>query len=253
MTQSPREIIESLMHLGDMPEQCPYLPDRIARLRFGDGFLGAGLYRLLLDAGYRRSGHLLYRPVCIGCNECKVIRVPIASFRPSKEQRRIWNRGNRVFRAGLHAPSYSPEKAALYQRYLRYQHPEGPEEAENSPEGAHERYQRFLVDSCLGNKTIEVQFHAGDHLAGVGIVDHVADALSSVYFYFDPAYARFSPGTYSILWEIDLARRWGLTYYYLGHYIRECRAMNYKARFRPCEIKEPDASTWQFLDGSHPH
>lgn len=248
MTNSPREIIESLIHLGDLPEQCPYLPDRIARLRFGDGFLGAGLYRLLLDAGYRRSGHLFYRPVCIGCNECKVIRVPVDSFRMSKEQRRIWNRGNRVFRAGLYAPAYSQEKAALYQRYLQYQHPEGPEDPGASPETAGERYQRFLVDTCLGNKTIEVQFHTGERLAGVGLIDHVADALSSVYFFFDPEDARLSPGTYSILWEIDLARRWGLSHYYLGHYIRDCRTMNYKTRFRPCEIKDPGAETWQRLE-----
>ncbi len=235
--------IETLFHIGDIVDPCPYLPDKVSTLRFGDGFAAAPFYRLLLDSGYRRSGGYVYRPVCAACNECKVIRVPVAAFRKSKSQRHVWNRGQRVFEASIWPPACTAEKLEVYRRYLEFQHGK-------ADDAAPDRYAAFLVDTCLGGRTIELQLRAQGRLAGVGILDRVGDALSSVYFYFDPDFARLSPGTYSALCEIDLARRWGLAYYYLGYYIRECRQMNYKIRFRPCEIKAPDDAGWHAEPGA---
>jgi leucyl-tRNA---protein transferase len=235
------EQLETLLHLGDFTEACPYLEKCVSTLHFVDGFAGGPFYRWLLDRGYRRNGGYFYRPVCAHCQECQVIRVPVAEFRKSKEQRRIWNRGQRVFEVSLCAPECTREKLAVYERYLVHQHGE-------AKDAAIEHYQAFLVDTCLGGMTVEVQLRVEDRLAGVGILDCMADALSTVYFYFDPDFARFSPGTYSALYEIDLAQRWGLRYYYLGYYVQACRQMNYKARFRPCEIKRPHESQWRRLE-----
>jgi arginine-tRNA-protein transferase len=58
--------------------------------------------------------------------------------------------------------------------------------------------------------------------------------------YFDPAFARQSVGTYSILWEIEYARKLGLPHYYLGYYVAESDTMSYKARFRPNEMLVAD-------------
>jgi arginyl-tRNA--protein-N-Asp/Glu arginylyltransferase len=79
-------------------------------------------------------------------------------------------------------------------------------------------------------------------------VDRLERALSTVYFYFDPEFAPLSPGTWSALYEIHLAQQWRLSHYYLGYYIPGCPSMNYKARFRPCEIKQPDVPGWQLFD-----
>ncbi len=233
--------LESLIHIGDIQEPCPYLPHKISTLRFGTGYGLDNLYRLLLDKGYRRSGASLYRPACETCNECQIIRVPIATFHKTKEQRRIWNRGQRLFQASLHPPEFSEEKLALYRRYLEYQHHADP--GGEDPK----RYQAFLVDTFLGGHTMELQLRAEGRLAGVGVLDQVGDALSTVYFYFDPDFARLSPGTYSALHEIEIARRWNLAYYYLGYYIHDCPQMNYKARFRPCQLKHPDDVEWRLI------
>jgi leucyl-tRNA---protein transferase len=235
------EHLETLLHLGDFTEPCPYLKHCVSTLHFVDGFAGGPFYRWLLDRGYRRSGGYFYRPACAQCQECQVIRVPVAGFRKSKEQRRIWNRGQRVFDVSLGAPQCTEEKMAIYQRYLVHQHGD-------AKDAAQEHYQAFLVDTCLEGMTVEVQLHAEGRLAGVGILDCMTDAISTVYFYFDPDFARFSPGTYSALFEIDLAQRWGLGYYYLGYYIKDCPQMNYKTRFRPCEIKSPGESHWRRLE-----
>lgn len=236
----PTEVhgLELMAYLGHGQGPCPYLPGRQSSLLFVDGHLTGSIYRDLLDKGYRRTGRRMYRPDCNGCNECKVIRVALAAFRKNKEQRRVWNRGQRLFEHRLVRPSYSKEKAQLYRRYLRYQH--------RSLEAPLDRdeYESFFVDSCLGKRTVEVQLLREGELVGVGILDVLRDAVSSMYFYFDPEIARFSPGTYSALLEMDIANEWGMPYYYLGYFIGGCAAMNYKARFRPCEIKAPDDEEW---------
>lgn len=239
------QVMDTLVSLGfihDITEDCPYLPHTIATLRYGYGHGLAGLYRNLLDYGYRRSGACLYRPVCETCTECQIIRVPIASFRKSKEQRHIWNRGQRCFQASLHTPEFSEEKLMIYSKYLAYQH------SSSNQDATPEKYTAFLVDTFLGGHTMELQLRVEGRLAGVGILDRAGDALSTVYFYFDPEYARWSPGTYSALYEIELARRWNLNYYYLGFYIRDCPQMNYKVRFRPCQLKYPDAQEWRVCE-----
>lgn len=233
-----REYCERAFYLQHHTDVCPYLPDRVSSLLFLDGRpVGAG-YRRLLDEGYRRTGPLLYRPDCRGCRECRVLRVPVAEFRMSRSQRRVWRRGRPVFRVEVREPRTTEEKRALYSRYLQVQHGEAGREV------GLDEYMFFLESTSLPGLTKEVQLRDGGRLAGVGIVDLLGDALSSVYFYFDPAYAKFSPGTFSALAEIDLARQWGMAYYYLGYFIAGCRSMNYKDRFRPCQIKGVGEDEW---------
>jgi arginine-tRNA-protein transferase len=72
-------------------------------------------------------------------------------------------------------------------------------------------------------------------LVGVAINDRGDDALSAVYCYYDPDYAKLSLGAYSILKAIDVCRTWGLRYLYLGLYIAACNPMRYKATYFPHE------------------
>lgn len=233
--------IEERMRVADVPEPCPYLPNRVATLRFGNGFAAGPHYRALLDAGYRRNGFYVYRPACKGCDACQILRVPVARFQPSRGQRRVWRRGQRIFDHRIETPEATPSKLEVFRRYLAHQH------GDPAPDMTLERYHAFLAASCLGGNTFELQLWAGDRFAGAGIADRLGDALSSVYFYFDPCFARYSPGVYSALLEIELARAGGLAHYYLGHYIEDCPSMNYKARFRPCEIRRPGEEGWRTL------
>ena len=237
------ERLEQLAYLGEMEEPCPYLPARTARFRFLDGRFAGIFFRELMDFGYRRNGQFIYRPVCTACNECQVLRVPVATFRKSKEQRRVWNRGARVFTISLGRPEYTEEKASLYLRYLREVHGNQRETMENSHYGA------FLVQSCLSEQTHEFHLRHEGKLVGLGIIDLFDDALSSVYFYYDPDYRPYSPGTFSVLAELSLAQRLGLSWYYPGYYIADCPAMNYKARYRPCELRQLDDMNWEPVPG----
>ena len=54
-----------------------------------------------------------------------------------------------------------------------------------------------------------------------------------MYCYYDPELPKLSLGTYSILKQLELAKRWGMRHLYLGLYIEANEHMGYKARFLP--------------------
>ncbi|MCC6153242.1 MAG: arginyltransferase [Candidatus Hydrogenedentes bacterium] len=231
-----------MAYLGHGRCACPYLPGREMRLLYLDGIWVEHIYDKLLDAGFRRSGTHVYRPDCLGCNECKVLRVPIDTFRKTKEQRRVWNQGIKVFNTRVAPVEYSDEKLDLQRRYLAHQHDQPDYELPDE-----DSYRRFLVDSCLGGRTRELQLWKDGQLVGLGVIDELPDALSTVNFFYDPSVAKWSPGTFSALAEIELARQWGKSYYYLGYYIAACKTMNYKSRFKPNQIKDCNAA-WDAVD-----
>ena len=206
---------------------CPYLPDRRIRTEAYrmDGLDGEAYGRLLAQ-GFRRSGQIIYRPRCRGCNECRSTRIPVDAFLPSRSMRRVWRR-NADLRVEEADAEPTDEKYRLYCRYLDAQH-------DRTMSRSFETFQEFLYDSSI--ETREFRLLLGERLVGVSIADRWCGGLSSVYMYFDPEFRTRSLGTYSILWEIDYCRRQGLPHYYLGYYVAGCDAMAYKSRFRPNEL-----------------
>jgi arginine-tRNA-protein transferase len=217
---------------------CSYLPGRLARTRaFATRSLPGQIYHQFMDAAFRRSGTIFYQPVCAGCRQCIPIRVPVATFTPSKSQRRS-RRRNADLTATVAPPRPTDEKFDLYKRYMSEWH-DKPDAADR------ESFESFLYDSPV--ETIEI-CHRDPRgwLLGVGICDICPSSLSSVYFYFDPAESRRALGTYSALYEIELARRLSIPHYYLGYWVSGCGAMDYKATYRPCEALGTDG-VWRAL------
>ena len=219
-----------------LPEHaCPYLPGRLAQLRaFLVTRMPGDVYHELMDAGFRRSGRMVYQPVCRGCRACVPIRVPVARFAPSKSQRRCARR-NADLHVTVAPPRASDEKFALYGRYTSQWH------GATTPDSRAE-FDAFLYESPAD--TIEFTYRAGGatgRVLAVGICDVCPPrALSSVYFWFDPAHARRGLGTYGALVEIERARSAGVAHYYLGYWVRDCAAMSYKSSFRPFQLLDTD-------------
>ena len=67
-----------------------------------------------------------------------------------------------------------------------------------------------------------------------------------MYTYYDPDLLRRSPGTYSILRQIEFCRENGLQYLYLGFFIGESPHMAYKSNFRPHQ--RLIGGTWQAFE-----
>jgi len=217
--------------LAELPvtgeEACPYLPGRQARYRaFCADDVPASVYHELMNLRFRRSGDYFYQPVCHGCDQCVPIRVPVGAFVASRSQRRVVRR-NQDVEVAVGVPVYSDEKFSLYRRYMREWH--GKRDVDEHD------FQRFLVESPVAS--VEFQYRdAGGRLLALGICDVSAASLSTVYFYFDPASAGRSLGTYGALVEIDWARRNAIPHYYLGYWVPGSATMDYKARFQPHEL-----------------
>ncbi len=223
-------VFEDALHV-DRPHPCPYLPGRIATHEyFSAERLDPDAYRRLMDLRFRRSGQVIYRPACQGCRECVPIRVPVAGFRPSRSQRRIIRR-NADLAIAIGPPSPDAEKWRIFREYLHYQH-------DDAKQSSREEFEAFLYRSPT--ETLEMTYRHGERLVAAGIVDLCPQAMSSVYFYFDPAESRRSLGTFGGLTEIEECRRRGLEHWYIGYYVRDCRGMNYKAAFRPYELLGAD-------------
>jgi arginine-tRNA-protein transferase len=198
------------------------------------------IYHDFMDANFRRSGKYVYQPACAGCRACQSIRVPVDRFRMNKSQRRCWRR-NQDLSVTFAKPQLTDEKIALYARYQRDWH--------SKPETPQEELAEFLYDSPVN--TLEFEYRTPDQqLLAVGICDVCSRSLSSVYFYFDPRFADRSLGTYGVLREIEEATKLAIPFLYLGYWVRQCGAMEYKSSFKPCEILHTDG-VWR-EDGDNP-
>ena len=82
----------------------------------------------------------------------------------------------------------------------------------------------------------EMAYYDGDRLVAVDLVDETPHALSSVYFYFHPDYAKLSLGIASVLFEADWARRRGRDHVYLGYRVLGCPSVAYKQQFGAHEL-----------------
>lgn len=210
---------------------CSYLPGRVAVNEFTiTGDIAGADYQSLMNQGFRRSGDIIYRPTCPGCRECVPIRVPVEQFQPSRSQRRVLKK-NRDVEVAAGSPEFTDEKWNVYASYLHAMH-------DGTMSDDRDDLEEFLYESPTS--TLEMVYRIDGRLAAVGIVDVCPEALSSVYFFFDPAHARRSLGIFGALMEIEECRRRGLTYWYIGYYVRDCRQMNYKAQFRPHELLSED-------------
>ncbi|MCG8427031.1 MAG: arginyltransferase [Chromatiales bacterium] len=208
---------------------CAYLPDRQARTVFVDpnAEKDPWLYQALIDKGFRRSGDMIYRPECDGCQACISVRIPVNSFHPNRSQRRAWKRGSSInvtCRSSDDALTYYP----LYEKYIKTRHPNG--EMSDTSEA---KYLDFLT--CHWLECLFFEFNLADQLVAVAVTDVLPSGLSAVYTFFDPDFSHLSLGTYAILWQIERARQLNLKWLYLGYWVPHCQKMAYKNQFTPIQ------------------
>lgn len=212
------------------PHRCSYLDDQDATTLFVDPLqaVDRDLYSQLSVLGFRRSGKHLYRPHCSNCQACIPARVPTESFEPNRTQRRALNRNRDLV---IEPSDDINDDAAfeLYRNYIELRHSDGDMYPANR-----EQYEAFLCDAW--NCTHYYRFYDQGKLIAIAVVDELADGLSAIYTFFDPAAHKRSIGRFAILWQVERAKALGLKYVYLGYWIRECQKMAYKAEYRPLEL-----------------
>lgn len=217
-----------LVIVHDELTPCPYLDGNDARmpLEYPRGGVSPAAFDHLLESGYRRSGIFVYHPQCPKCNECVPTRVDLQNFSLSKSMRRVTNRGDRELQCGWNTPVADQQRADLYNRHRRQR-----SLATDDSDVTIETYHSFLASSCT--ETLELSIFMSGVLVGVSIMDIGANSVSAVYTLFDDSAAKYSPGTYAVLKQIEWANKNQRRYVYLGLYVRDNVHLNYKSRFKP--------------------
>lgn len=215
------------------PHQCPYLPEQTASL---DVLVLLDVTRAelgsMLARGWRRFGPAYFRPACSACTACESLRIPSATFRPTTSQRRARRNAARLTRA-VAVPVVDAERLALYDRWHAQR--EGQRGWEPSPMDA----ERYAFEFAFDHPSVrEVTFRDpadGNRLVGLGIADEVSNAVSAVFFFWDPEFAPPSLGVAHVVMLVDDAAARGLDYVYLGFRVAACQSLAYKGRYNPHE------------------
>jgi arginine-tRNA-protein transferase len=176
-----------------------------------------------LASGYRRNGNVIYNMRCPDCQACVPIRIDPQEFKPNRNQKRVWKK-NRDMAVEIAPLACSQENLTLLEKFLAARYPG----RDSQPL---DYYTGFFLNHITN--TVEFRYRIGAKLIGVAIVDVSTTWFNVVFFYFDPAEEKRSPGTFNILYLIDFCLQKGIKFIYLGYWIKNVKAMSYKDQFKP--------------------
>jgi arginine-tRNA-protein transferase len=235
-----------LQQLVEAPRPCSYLAERRAALAHR---IQVGVDPVELDAmlerGWRRFGPDYFRPACPACSDCVPTRIHVPSFAPSRSQRRARNRSASL-RVMVGPPEVTHDRLALYHAW----HAER-EIAREWTHGKLDSRDYFYQFAFPHPSAREVAYYddTDGRLVAVGICDETPRAWSAIYCFYDPTYARLSPGVNNVLTLVAIARAQSKPYVYLGYRVSDCPSLCYKAAYRPQETlvgwpEEAEAPLW---------
>ena len=247
MTQHSRDTPQFYL---TAPSPCPYLAGKEERKVFTHlvGERAGELNNILTQGGFRRSQSIAYRPACEGCRSCVSVRVIAKEFSATRSMRRIAKRNVDVI-SDMKIAVPTSEQYAIFRAYLDSRHRDG-----GMADMTVLDYAMMVEDSHIETRIIEYRRRETpqtsearlgigrrpDDLLAVALTDVLADGLSMVYSFFEPDEAARSLGTLMVLDHITRAQRMGLSYVYLGYWVRGSHKMDYKGRFLPQERLTPE-------------
>jgi arginyl-tRNA--protein-N-Asp/Glu arginylyltransferase len=218
------------------PAPCPYLAGMLERKVFTHliGQDAGALNDTLSQGGFRRSQNIAYRPACDGCGACVSVRVPANLFNWSKSFRRIWA-ANADLQARIVPAKATSEQYSLFRSYIDARHFEGGM-ADMTILDFAAMVDESFVDTRIAEYRLKANKGSGQgELLAAALFDLLDDGLSLIYSFFNPESHGRSLGTYVILDSIRRAQQMGLSYVYLGYWVKGSNKMAYKARFLPQE------------------
>ena len=198
----------------------------------------------MLERGWRRFGPCYFRPRCERCNECVTLRIRTTDFHPSRSQRRARNRASRLRRV-VSRPTVDAARLDLYKRW------HADREEQRGWEPSVLRGDRYAIDFAFPHPSArEAAYYDGERLVGVGLFDETPEALSAVYFFYDPALRRDSLGVANVVALVEDARAARKPHVYLGYRVRGCDSLAYKEAFLPHDLlmsrpDDDDRAPWR--------
>lgn len=184
-------------------------------------------FEYLLAHGMRHFGDYFFRPRCNECYKCIPIRIRVADFRFTRNQKRALQ-NCRELEVKIGSPRYDRGKLNLYLRHKRrFQSLQDDVEDE----------QNFRLSFYVNtNYAIEFEYYFEGELVGVALADVTGKTFSAIYTFYEVPVKGMSLGTFSILKQMEFCQERGIQYFYLGYYIDSNPSLRYKANFRPNEL-----------------
>ncbi len=231
MKKSPLGNLD-IIEFSTLKSRCVYLPDKLMKMQYKyiiecNEFVNAQL----IKRGWRRFGEYFSRPNCDNCTACQSLRIDVKNFKFSRSQKRVLKK-NSDTRILVRKPSVTYEHLELYEKYHRFMvKKKGWDYYSVDAQSYHDLYVKGYA--TFGN---EILYYRDKKLIGVDLIDYLDDGISSIYFYYDPDYANYSLGVFSMLKEIEFAKKRELDWIYLGYYVKDCDSLNYKVNYKPHQI-----------------
>ena len=219
----------NLLKEFSLNDKCSYIKDREQTTHYKViENCSAQNCQELIERGFRRFGKMYFRPICGDCQECQSIKIDIENFTFSSSQKRIIKKSSH-FKSYVQTPTLSQEHLDLFAKYhLHMKDKKKWTYNETTPE---HYYQSFV--SGHNEFGYEVLYFDEDRLIGVDLIDILDDGISSIYFYYDPDYSKYSLGKLSLYNQIKFAQRSNKKWIYLGYYVEECPSLSYKSEYKP--------------------
>lgn len=209
--------------------KCSYLPDKNQNTHYkviSDCSLAH--CEALIERGYRRFGKMYFRPICSDCDECKSIKIDVENFKFTKSQRRVINKAANI-KSYIQKPTISKTYLELFEKYHLYMKEKKGWEC--TPSTVQSYYNSFV--DAYNSFGYEILYYMDDMLIGVDLIDILENGVSSIYFYYDPDYEKFSLGRLSLYNQIMFAKKSQKKWIYLGYYVKDCPSLSYKSHYEP--------------------
>ena len=218
--------MKRILYISQNEKSCFFYPGRpwTASYQYLQG-MSEEQFQLFLEQGYYKQGQRFYTPVCLHCQDCIGVRVPLAEFTMSKRQRQIL-RLNEDVDLTIGPPQFSAERFALYRRYHQKR---WGYDVENPA-----TYLNHMVRTWTGS--VEFTYRLGEQILGFGIVDVTSKSANSAYFVYEAEKKR-ALGMYSLLREMVWAKECQKDFLYLGPWVASASCVQYKLNLRPYELK----------------
>lgn len=190
-------------------------------------------YDQYLEKGFFRGASMFYKTqmLCIGTQVSSVlnIRLPLSKHSYSKSQRKILRKVKKQFRVKMSSYLPTDQMETLYQAHKsRFKGFLYPDLASFLTMGSTSAYEIF--------DTYKVEVFDGDRLIAFSLFDLGKRSMASLLGVYDEEYASYSLGIFTMLYEVELAKGWHISYYYPGYILHNNRQFDYKLRIGEIEF-----------------
>lgn len=201
-----------------------------------DAYLSKGWYRMgqtIFTTNFVEHGLHLY--------PAHWIRYNLQKFRRTKKQEQLI-RKNKYFDVFIKPLVLNAELETLYSKYRQHIRFNAALSVQDNLMHMHS-HTNFsnIYDSWV------IELRNGSELIAAGVFDKGLNAMAGIKTFYDPAYAKNSPGKYLLLRKIEYAIAQGADYFYPGYIAEVYTKFHYKMEAAPdtLEIYSTEHDHWQ--------